>query len=124
MRKSGKTSLLRESYGSGAIWIDLLLSEEFARYGSQPQCLRERVSQPGALVVIDEVQKVPALLDEVHWLIENRRAVFALSGSSARKLRRGHANMLGGRALRHELHGLVYPEISEGFSLNRILNHG
>jgi len=57
--------------------------------------------------VIDRIQKVPTLLDEVHWLIENRPPAFALSGSSARKVRRGQASLLGGRAIRYELFGLT-----------------
>lgn len=77
-----------------------------------------------ALVIIDEVQKVPALLDEVHALIEDRGARFALCGSSARKLRRGHANLLGGRATRYELCGLVSAELGGDFDLGRLLNHG
>ena len=75
-------------------------------------------------MVIDEIQKVPALLDEVHWLIENRRAVFGLCGSSARKVRHGHANLLGGRALRYELHGPVSAELRGRFDLVRAVNHG
>ncbi|WP_419918329.1 ATP-binding protein [Candidatus Poriferisocius sp.] len=81
---------------------------------------------PGASrqVVIDEIQKVPALLDEVHWLIENRGLRFALCGSSARKVRHGAANLLGGRALRYELRGLTAGEIGQDFDLDRALNHG
>jgi predicted AAA+ superfamily ATPase len=75
-------------------------------------------------VVIDEVQKVPQLLDEAHWLHENRGVRFALCGSSARKVKRGHANLLGGRAVRYELHGLTAGEIGREFALERMLNHG
>jgi uncharacterized protein len=74
--------------------------------------------------VIDEVQRVPALLDEVHWLIENHGLRFALCGSSARRVKRGHANLLGGRALRHELFGLVSAEIGADFDVVRAVNHG
>lgn len=77
----------------------------------------------GELVIIDEVQKVPALLDEVHWLIENRGLRFILSGSSARKLRRSGANLLGGRALRCTLFPLVSAEIPD-FNVERALNNG
>ncbi len=123
-RKAGKSFLLKSLYPR-AHWIDLLKGEEFVRYSAEPWLLREEVSHRSSrLVVIDEVQKVPALLDEVHWLIENRGTVFVLSGSSARKLVRGKANLLGGRALRHELHGLVHPELGERFDLRRLLNHG
>jgi len=124
-RQTGKTSLLRATY-PGATWIDLLKTDEFARYAQRPALLREELlAQPGRpFVVIDEVQKVPALLDEVHWLIENRGARFVLCGSSARKVRRGAANLLGGRALRHELLGLISAEIGPEFDLVRMLNHG
>jgi predicted AAA+ superfamily ATPase len=124
-RQTGKTSLLRESYPD-ATWIDLLRTDDVIRYASRPAFLREELlARPrGSLVVIDEVQKVPALLDEVHWLIENRGLVFALCGSSARKVRRGHANLLGGRAIRYELSGLVSAELASDFDLVRALNHG
>jgi predicted AAA+ superfamily ATPase len=75
-------------------------------------------------VVIDEVQKVPQLLDEVHWLHENQGLHFALCGSSARKVKRGQANLLGGRAVRYELYGLTGREIGRDFTLDRLLNHG
>jgi len=74
-------------------------------------------------VIIDEVQKAPMLLDEIHWLMANRGMRFILCGSSARKLRRGHANLLGGRAVRYELFPLVYPEIPS-FDLVRALHRG
>ncbi len=85
---------------------------------------RRRARTPSRQVVIDEVQKVPALLDEVHWLIENRGFRFALCGSSARKVRHGAANLLGGRALRYELRGLTAGELGDAFDLDRALNHG
>lgn len=111
-----------------AIWIDLLKAEEFRRYATRPESLREELAatQSGAdqQVVIDEIQKVPALLDEVHWLIENRGVTFALCGSSARKVRRGAANLLGGRANRYELFGLSAAELGTQFDLVRMLNHG
>ena len=74
-------------------------------------------------IVIDEVQKAPAVLDEVHWLIENRGLRFVLCGSSARKLKRGRANLLGGRAWRFGLHPLTWPEVP-AFDLLRALNRG
>lgn len=123
-RQTGKSSLLRALY-PGAFTIDLLGSRDFVRFSRDPGLLREELAAAGArFAVIDEVQKVPALLDEVHWLIENRRVAFALCGSSARKVKRGHANLLGGRALRYELHGLVSAEIGKAFDLVRALNHG
>ncbi len=126
-RQAGKTTLLRQRYPD-ARWIDLLKSDEFRRYVTRPELLRQEIEAEGAhagrQVVIDEVQKVPTLLDEVHWLFENRGVHFALCGSSARKVRRGAANLLGGRALRYELRGLTSSEIGTDFDLNRMLNYG
>jgi predicted AAA+ superfamily ATPase len=124
-RQTGKTSLLAVSYPD-VQRIDLLETDTFAKYATAPQRLREELlARPDCrFVVIDEIQKVPALLDEVHWLIENRGVVFGLCGSSARKVRRGHANLLGGRAVRYELFGLVSREVGPRFDLNRALNHG
>jgi predicted AAA+ superfamily ATPase len=87
------------------------------------QALKKKGELINKPVIIDEVQKVPDLLDEVHWLMENQGIRFILCGSSARKLKRGKGNLLGGRAVRLELHPLVYPEIPE-FSLSAALNDG
>lgn len=123
-RQSGKTTLLRERYPD-AVWVDLLKADEFRRYGTQPERLREELARSDArFVVVDEVQKVPALLDEAHWLHENRGVHFALCGSSARRLKRGHGNLLGGRALRRELFGLSARELGADFDLVRMLNQG
>lgn len=123
-RQSGKTTLLRERYPD-AVWIDLLKADEYRRYGTHPELLREELARSGSrFVVVDEVQKVPALLDEAHWLHENQGVHFALCGSSARKLKRGHGNLLGGRALRRELYGLSAHELGAEFDLGRLLNHG
>lgn len=123
-RQTGKTTLLRASYPDSP-WIDLLKADEFRRYLERPELLREEVrARPANQVVIDEVQKVPALLDEVHWLIENSDVRFALCGSSARKVKRGAANLLGGRALRYELFGLTAWELGGDFELDRMLNRG
>ncbi|MGI9228983.1 MAG: ATP-binding protein [Gammaproteobacteria bacterium] len=128
-RQTGKSTLLRAAYGDG-LWIDLLKSEEYRRYISRPELLRQEVesmvgqSADGVQVVIDEIQKVPALLNEVHWLIENRGLHFALCGSSARKVKKGAANLLGGRAIRYELYGISASELGQHFNLERLLNHG
>ena len=124
-RQTGKSTLLRSLYPE-AVWLDLLKTDEQIRYASRPALLREELEAvpPGLLVVIDEVQKAPGLLDEVHWLVENRGRVFALSGSSARKVRRSHANLLGGRAVRFEMFGLTSGEVGPDFDLVRALNHG
>ena len=126
-RQAGKSTLLRQSYPD-AHWVDLLQSEVFRRYLEHPEYLRQELAAAtaagGRQVIIDEIQKVPPLLDEVHWLIENRGLHFGLCGSSARKVRRGAANLLGGRAVRYELHGLTAGELGTAFDLSRMLNHG
>ncbi|MEA3545586.1 MAG: AAA family ATPase, partial [Thermodesulfobacteriota bacterium] len=124
-RQTGKSTLLRATY-PGAIWIDLLKAEEFRRYLHHPEFLRQELpdNDSGCFVVIDEIQKIPALLDEVHWLHENRNVRFALCGSSARKVKRGHANLLGGRAIRYEMFGFIAAELRPSFDLTRMLNHG
>jgi predicted AAA+ superfamily ATPase len=124
-RQTGKSTLLRATYPD-AHWVDLLRSDLYRRYVERPARLREELlALPRTgLVVIDEIQKVPDLLDEVHLLIETRGIPFALCGSSARKVRRGHANLLGGRAIRFELHGLVSAELGDRMDLVRLLNHG
>lgn len=124
-RQAGKSSLLRASYGDSFKWVDLLQADQFRRYSTRPESLREELAlKPSVFVVVDEVQKVPALLDEINWLHENEGVHFALCGSSARKLKRGHGNLLGGRAIRYELYGLSANELREDFDLNRALNHG
>src|SRR3989338_8381857 len=127
-RQSGKSMLLKANYPN-AIWYDLLKTDLYVRLLEKPSLLREELlfartaGKPG-FVVVDEIQKIPALLDEVHWLIENAGFVFGLCGSSARKVRRGHANLLGGRAIRYELFGFVSKELGHEFDLVRIMNHG
>ena len=127
-RQIGKSTLLKQRYPRSR-WLDLLKADEFRRYAANPELLRQEIegqARPAAgdQIVIDEIQKVPALLDEVHWLIENRGLHFALCGSSARKVRRGAANLLGGRAVRYELYGLTADELGNEFDLSRMLNHG
>lgn len=124
-RQTGKSTLLHATYPD-AYWIDLLKSDEYQRYLSRPELLRQELaaSPRQRQIVIDEVQKVPALLDEVHWLHENRGIRVALCGSSARKVKRGSANLLGGRAVRYELHGLTAAELAGDFDLDRLLNRG
>lgn len=123
-RQAGKSTLLKTHFPTSP-YYDLLLSDEFGRLNRQPSLLREELlaSPPKAPVIVDEVQKIPQLLDEIQWLIVNKNIQFILCGSSARKLKRGSGNLLGGRALRYELFPLVSQEIPE-FDLLRALNHG
>ena len=123
-RQTGKSTLLKCLFPQARLY-DLLKTDVRMAFQLRPAQLREecQMLEEGELVIIDEVQKVPALLDEVHWLIENRGLRFILSGSSARKLRRSGANLLGGRALRRTLFPLVSAEIPD-FNLNRALDNG
>ena len=128
-RQTGKSTLLKTLF-PGAMRFDLLLSTEYQRLLRRPSIIREQCMAAGLdatsqqdPIIIDEIQKIPILLDEVHWLIENRGLRFILCGSSARKLRHGHANLLGGRAIRYELYPLICSEIPD-FSLIKALNSG
>jgi predicted AAA+ superfamily ATPase len=126
-RKTGKTSFLRATFPA-SLTFDLLQADLYLDLVKRPSLLREQVlAAPPEIVkepiVVDEVQKVPALLDEIHAMIEDRGLRFVLCGSSARKVRRGKANLLGGRAWRFEMHPLVFPEVPE-MNLLRALNRG
>lgn len=123
-RQTGKSTLLKMLFPD-VRYIDLLKSDEFARYNRRPALLREELSllPENELVIIDEIQKLPALLDEVHWLISNHHIRFILSGSSARKLRRSGVNLLGGRAIRKHLYPFVSAEVPD-FDLIRACNNG
>lgn len=125
-RGTGKSTWLRAARQE-AIWVDLLDPEAQRIYQARPERLRELIAgQPGvADVVIDEVQKVPALLDVVHDLVEtDRRLRFVLTGSSARKLRRGTWNLLAGRLVEASMHPFMAAELGAAFSLRRALEIG
>lgn len=123
-RQVGKTTLLEFLYPN-ACYYDLLLSKEFERLIRRPSLLSEELetAKEGDLVIIDEIQKVPQLLDEVHSLIHRKRLRFILSGSSPRKLKRIGANLLGGRALKKTLLPLVSAEIPD-FDILKAVNNG
>lgn len=115
-RGVGKSTWLHRS-SFARITIDLLLSANYLELAANPGALRERLAHldAGDWVILDEIQRVPALLDEVHWLYENRRLNFALTGSSARKLKRGGANLLAGRALQTFMFPLTSHEMGDEF---------
>ena len=123
-RQVGKTTWLLEKF-SGARFYDLLRPSEYARLLRRPEILSEELENFGEndTVVIDEIQKLPQLLDEVHSLIQRKNIRFVLSGSSARKLRRMGVNLLGGRATREQMFPLVSAEIPD-FDLVRAVNNG
>lgn len=126
-RQIGKTTYLREKY-KNSLYYDFLKKDLYIKYLKNPSIFREEIlAMPEKKllnpIIIDEVQKIPELLDEVHWLIENKGVNFILSGSSARKLKRGHSNLLGGRAWRFEMLPLTSYEIKD-FDLLKIVNNG
>lgn len=123
-RQTGKTSLLRERFPK-CIYYDLLEFDTMMRFRQRPSLLRDLLMDvPNeSLVVIDEIQQVPELLNEIHLLISRKQLRFILCGSSARKLRRNSVNTLGGRALPTYLYPLVSAEIPD-FNLIRAVNNG
>lgn len=123
-RQVGKSTLLKERFPK-AVYFDLLNSELRNRFRQHPEVFRESLLRypPETLVIVDEIQKVPDLLDEVHWLMVNKGLFFILSGSSARKLKKGGANNLGGRAIPETLFPLVSAEIPD-YDLERAVQNG
>jgi len=126
-RKTGKTTYLKTHFPDSIVY-DFLKTDLFLEISKNPSLLRDRLLAQSEdnlrrPVILDEVQKVPQALDEVHWLIENKKLSFILCGSSARKLKHGHSNLLGGRAWRFELFPLVSAELGS-IDLLRVLNHG
>ncbi len=126
-RKTGKTTFLKHRFPD-SLYIDLLQSEVARKYSAQPERLRQELllikeEQKAHPIIIDEVQLIPALLNEIHWLIENAGLYFILCGSSTRKLRAAGVNLLGGRAWTYMFFPFVYPELSP-YDLMRVLERG
>lgn len=128
-RGTGKTFWLKNALikQKNTIWIDLLDEEEYLKFLKRPQLLVEILGgdrPKKSIIVIDEIQRIPALLNYVHKLIEDKGYIFALTGSSARKLKRSGANLLAGRALLNKLHPLTSFELGKDFDLIQTLNWG
>jgi len=126
-RKTGKSTFLLKNFPKSIVY-DFLQTDLFLEFSKRPSLLRERLLAKDRQilkhpVILDEVQKIPQILDEVHWLIENKGVRFILCGSSARKLKRGKANLLGGRAWRYEMFPLVSVELGN-LDLLKVLNRG
>lgn len=123
-RQTGKSTLLKERF-KGEIYYDLLDPELRKFFKRNPNALKEALKDKssGTLVIIDEIQKVPELLDIVHSLMVDNGLWFILSGSSARKLKKSGANTLGGRAIPETLYPLVWPEVTD-FQLDRAVQNG
>ena len=124
-RATGKSTLIKQQLSASATVIDLLDSRLYLRLLNSPHDLESIIhsDNKSGIVVIDEIQRVPELLNEVHRLIENKKLTFLLTGSSARKLRRGKANLLAGRVWEARLFPLTWKEIPD-FNLERFLRYG
>jgi uncharacterized protein len=122
-RGTGKTKLIEHSFPSNIPCLNLLNDDVYSRLIRRPALLQELVGD-SKLAIVDEIQRLPILLNEVHRLIESHKMRFLLTGSSARKLKRGGANLLGGRAWQNNLFPLTSHELQEEFNLERYLLHG
>ena len=127
-RGTGKSTLLKKRFHlSQCLWLDLLetsVEDQFSRNPGDFYAIVKALPKEVLYVVVDEIQKVPKLLDEVHRLIEETDKIFILTGSSARKLKRGGANLLAGRAFVCSLYALSCFELGEQFELERALHWG
>ncbi len=122
-RQTGKSSLIRHTL-PGVRGYNLLDHQDFLSLSQNAKLLEQGIQASDAVIVIDEIQKLPHLLDEVHLIIEKYGIRFLLTGSSSRKLRRGGVNLLGGRARSRTLHPFSYGELHEKFDLMRALQFG
>lgn len=128
-RQTGKSTLIGETLKDSFWVVDLLLSEPFSKYSKYPGLFRKEALQKiekenAGTIFVDEIQRVPALLNEIQFLMDKKKIQFILTGSSARKLRKGGANLLGGRAVERFLFPFIFFEIEQGFELEDILRFG
>lgn len=126
-RGTGKTSLLQQEFVGhpGVLYIDLLKPSEEDLYRLYPETLAHQIeAETFEWVIVDEIQKLPKLLDLVHHAIVNKRQKFILTGSSARKLKRGAANLLAGRASVYHLYPFTARELGDDFDLQTALEWG
>ena len=122
-RQTGKSTLIRQQL-AGYPTYNLLDRTLFVRLARNPALIRETLADDTTLVIIDEIQKMPELLNEVQLMIDERNVRFLLTGSSARSLRRKGVNLLGGRARSRTLHPFVRAELGDRFDLHRALEYG
>lgn len=124
-RGSGKSTWLKKTFPQ-VRYLDLLSEETFQRFLVDPAAFANelRAERNGAWVILDEIQRLPSLLNEVHRFIEEKRLRFVLCGSSARKLKRAEVNLLAGRATRRFMHPFVPEELGKDFALENALRYG
>ena len=131
-RGTGKSTYLQSQFAKNypkksILWVDLLEPERERALSLEPSLLVQEIQAwkpPPELIVIDEVQKIPKLLDVVHGLIQAKKFKFALTGSSARKLKRGSSNLLAGRAFVYKLFPMTFLELGDQFDLDVVLQRG
>src|SRR5262245_13426440 len=127
-RGSGKSTLLKQRFEeTQCLWLDLLdtdIEDRFSRNPRELYAIVKGLPTKKTYVIIDEIQKVPKLLDEVHRLIEETDKLFVLTGSSARKLKYGGANLLAGRSFVYHLYPLSCFELEKQFDLHEALHWG
>ena len=125
-RGTGKSTWIQENYKDNTVVYDLLNTTELIRLSRDPSLLYQETAHlsPGSWVIVDEIQKVPALLNEVHRIIEEKKIRFILSGSSSRKLKESGVNLLAGRALTYNLFPLVSKEVGFELDLNKQIHFG
>ena len=122
-RRTGKSKLIEQSLKPDFTY-DLLHADTFRELSANPEKIRQRIHSKTKLVVIDEIQKLPLLMDEVHSLIEKTNVRFILTGSSARKLKRNYTGLMAGRARMRQLFPFVSSELGKIFDLHKVLNYG
>jgi predicted AAA+ superfamily ATPase len=122
-RQTGKSALIRNTLAQYPFY-NLLDSDTFLTLSQNPKWIEQSLTPDTQIIIIDEIQKLPQLLDEVHLMIEKYGIRFLMTGSSARKLRQGGVNLLGGRARSRTLHPLSYREIGSTFNLEQALAYG
>lgn len=122
-RQTGKSTLIRNQL-KGIRKYNLLDRADFQKLSFNPLAIREEMEARDKIIIIDEIQKLPELLDEIQYLIEERKVNFLLTGSSARKLRKYGTNLLGGRARLIYFHPLTFNELQDKFDLGFVLNYG
>ncbi|MCL2304244.1 MAG: AAA family ATPase [Planctomycetaceae bacterium] len=122
-RQTGKSWAIRQAFANELVY-NLLDSRTLVMLTHSPERMQEEMNEQTRIIVIDEIQRLPVLLETVHYMIEEFDVHFLLTSSSARKLRRGGVNLLGGRAIQKNLHPFVFTELGEDFDLMKAVNIG
>jgi len=129
-RQTGKTTLLKQLFKpEESIYYDFLKTDECARLRMKPAIFGEEVlsrTSNKKYVIVDEVQLIPEILNEIHYLMESSEnsPTFIITGSSARKLKSKNANLLAGRAWKYNLHSLTHRELGNYFSIDKVMRIG